>query len=153
MSMTEQSNLILLAYSSVATRHFDRDSLMELLTFARTFNDSHGLTGMLLYVDESFFQILEGDPDELHALYGRIEHDNRHAKIIKLIEMPIEKRTFARWSMGYAKVTREELAKIPGLNDFFGKGSVFTELEAGKAKVLLDAFREGKWRRRFGRDA
>ena len=149
--MTERSNLILLAYSSVATRHFDRDSLVQLLTLARNFNESHGLTGMLLYVDESFFQILEGDPDELHALYERIEHDMRHAKIVKLIEMPIDKRTFARWSMGYAKVTREDLAKIPGLNDFFGKGSAFTELEAGKAKVLLDAFREGKWRRRLGR--
>jgi hypothetical protein len=153
MSMTERSNLILLAYSSVATHHFDRASLVELLTFARDFNDSRGLTGMLLHVDQSFFQILEGDPDELHALYERIEHDSRHAKVIKLIEMPIEKRTFSRWSMGYAKVTREELAKIPGLNDFFGRGSVFTELEAGNAKVLLDAFREGKWRRRLGRDA
>jgi Sensors of blue-light using FAD len=151
--MTERGNLILLAYSSVATRHFDRDSLVELLTFARNFNDSHGLTGMLLYVDESFFQILEGEPDELHALYVRIEHDSRHTKVIKVLEMPIEKRTFARWSMGYAKVTREELATIPGLNDFFGRGSALTELEAGKAKVLLDAFREGKWRRRLGRDA
>lgn len=151
--MTERSNLILLVYSSAATRCFDRDSLVQLLTFARNFNDSHGLTGMLLYDDESFFQILEGDPDELHALYERIEHDNRHAQIIKLIEMRINKRTFARWSMGYAKVTREELAKIPGLNDFFGKGSAFTELEAGKAKLLLDAFREGKWWRRLGRNA
>jgi hypothetical protein len=151
--MTESSNLILIAYSSVAAHHIDRDGLVELLTRARKFNDSHGLTGMLLYVDESFFQILEGDSDELHTLYERIEQDNRHAKLIKLIEMPIEKRTFESWSMGYAKVTREELAKIPGLNDFFGKGSSFTELEAGKAKVLLDAFREGKWRRRLDRDA
>jgi len=142
-----------LAYSSLATRQFDHESLVELLTLARKFNESHDITGMLLYVDESFFQILEGDPDELHALYERIEHDNRHAKIIKLIEMPIEKRTFAGWSMGYAKVSREELLKIPGLNDFFGKGSAFTKLEAGKAKVLLDAFREGKWRRRWGRYA
>jgi hypothetical protein len=126
---------------------------VELLTRARKFNDSHGLTGMLLYVDESFFQILEGDSDELHTLYERIEQDNRHAKLIKLIEMPIEKRTFESWSMGYAKVTREELAKIPGLNDFFGKGSSFSALEAGKAKVLLDAFREGKWRRRLDGDA
>lgn len=151
--MTERSNLVLLAYSSLAIRHFDRSSLVELLAFARNFNDLHGLTGMLLYVDETFFQILEGEPDELHALFGRIEHDSRHTKVIKLLEVPIEKRTFARWSMGYAKVTREELAKIPGLNDFFGKGSVFTELETGKAKVLLDSFRDGKWRRRLGRDA
>lgn len=151
--MNEPGNQILLAYCSVATRHFDQSSLLELLTVSRHFNDLHGLTGMLLYVDETFFQILEGDADEVHALYGRIEHDKRHNKVIKLLAVPIEKRTFSRWSMGYAKVTREELATIPGLNDFFGKGSVFTELGAGKATLLLDAFREGKFRRRLGRNA
>lgn len=151
--MTGPSSLILLAYSSVATRHFDRKSLLELLTAAQAFNESHALTGMLLYVDDTFFQILEGDPDQLRALYERIEQDNRHNKIIKLLEMSVEKRNFERWSMGYAKVTREELAEIPGLNDFFGRGLAFTELEAGKAKVLLEAFREGKWRRRLGREA
>ena len=151
--MDQTNGLILMAYSSVATRHFDRANLVELLAFARNHNETHGLTGMLLYVDESFFQILEGDPEQLHALYGRIEQDTRHSKVIKLLEVPIEKRSFSRWSMGYAKVTREELANIPGLNDFFGKGLAFTELGEGKAKVLLDAFREGKWRRRLGRDA
>jgi hypothetical protein len=148
--MSQPSNLILLAYSSRATRDFDQASLLELLAFARNFNAGHGLTGMLLYIDHTFFQILEGEPEILHALYGRIEKDARHSKLIKLLEIPIEQRTFSDWSMGYAKVTRRDLAEIPGLNDFFGRGSVFTELEAGKAAVLLEAFREGKWRRRLG---
>ena len=148
--MSQPSNLILLEYSSRATRDFDQASLLELLAFARNFNSGHDLTGMLLYIDRTFFQILEGPPETLHALYGRIEKDDRHTKLIKLLEIPIEQRTFSDWSMGYAKVTRQELAAIPGLNDFFGRGSVFTELEEGKARVLLDTFREGKWRRRLG---
>jgi hypothetical protein len=148
--MNQPSNLILLAYSSRANRDFDQASLLELLTFARNFNSQHDLTGMLLYIDRTFFQILEGPPETLRPLYGRIEKDDRHTKLIKLLEIPIEQRTFSDWSMGYAKVTRQDLAEIPGLNDFFGRGSVFTELEEGKATVLLDAFREGKWRRRLG---
>jgi hypothetical protein len=104
---------------------------------------------MLLYVDESFFQILEGDQKTLHDLYFRIEHDTRHNGVIKLIEIPIEKRAFSEWSMGFAKVTRADLASIPGLNDFFGTGSAFHDLEPGKAQVLLEAFRDGKWRRRL----
>lgn len=151
--MNQPHDLILLAYSSVAVRRFDRSDLVELLSFARNFNESHGISGMLLYVDNSFFQILEGSAEDLHALFARIEHDTRHAKVIKLLDVAIDKRTFSRWSMGYAKVTRQELATIPGLNDFFGRGSAFTGLEAGKAKLLLDAFGQGKWRRRLFRTA
>jgi hypothetical protein len=145
--MNEENDLILLAYSSVGTHHFEQTELVDLLTFARNFNTKNGLTGMLLYVDESFFQILEGDSKTLDDLYSRIEHDTRHTGVIKLIEIPIEKRTFSEWSMGFAKVTREDLATIPGLNDFFGRGSVFSDLEPGEAQVLLEAFRDGKWRR------
>jgi hypothetical protein len=148
--MSQPSILTLLAYSSRASRDFDQASLLELLTSARNFNSQHDLTGMLLYIDRTFFQILEGPPETIQALYGRIEKDDRHTKLIKLLEIPIEQRTFSDWSMGYAKVTRKDLEAIPGLNDFFGRGSVFTELEAGTATVLLDAFREGKWRRRLG---
>ena len=186
--MNDSGDLILLAYSSIGTHHFEQSELVDLLTFARDFNSRNGLTGMLLYVDESFFQILEGDPKTLHDLYFRIEQDTRHThviklieipiekvvegrkqlegdtktlhdlyfrieqdarhtRVIKLLEIPIEKRTFSEWSMGFAKVTRADLATIPGLNDFFGRGSVFSDLEPGKAQVLLEAFRDGKWRR------
>jgi len=151
--MNDTNDLILLAYSSVGTHHFDQSELVDLLTFARKFNDQHGLTGMLLYVNESFFQILEGDPKTLHDLYFRIERDKRHAHVIKLIEMPISDRSFSEWSMGFAKVTREDLATIPGLNDFFVQGSVFTDLKPGKAQLLLEAFRDGKWRRHLDASA
>ena len=129
--MNDSDNLILLAYSSVGTHHFEQSELVDLIAFARDFNSRNGLTGMLLYIDESFFQILEGDPKTLHDLYSRIEQDTRHTHVIKLIEIPIEKRTFSEWSMGFAKVTRADLATIPGLNDFFGRGSVFSDLEPG----------------------
>ena len=44
--------------------------------------------------------VLNGARMPIHALYELIELNNRHTKIIKLLEMLIEKRTFARWSMG-----------------------------------------------------
>ncbi len=102
---------------------------------------------MLLYIDETFFQVLEGNEESLHNLYKKIELDERHTKVVKLIEEPIDKRTFSDWSMGYAKATRAEFSTIPGLNDFFLRGLSFNALGKGRAKVLLEAFREGKWRR------
>jgi len=147
--MNPTTNLIQLVYSSLATQQFDQAKLLDLLAFARDFNSRNDISGMLLYVDDSFFQVLEGDPGILRPLYDRIEKDNRHTRIIKLLEQPITERNFSDWSMGYARISREELTSIPGLNDFFGRGSSFVELEAGKTKQLLEAFREGQWRRRL----
>lgn len=48
--------------------------------------------------------------------------------------------------MGYSKITTKELAEIPSLNDFFAKGMSYLELGEGRAKTLLGAFKEGKWR-------
>jgi hypothetical protein len=47
--------------------------------------------------------------------------------------------------MGFSNVSREELAKIEGTNDFFSKARCFAELDLGRAKKLLAAFRDGRW--------
>jgi hypothetical protein len=48
--------------------------------------------------------------------------------------------------MGFSSVSPDKLRDVPGLNDFFGRGSSFTKLDAGRAKKILSAFVEGHWR-------
>jgi hypothetical protein len=43
-------------------------------------------------------------------------------------------------------VTAKDVAGIIGANDFFGKKTCFDELSAGRAKKLLAAFADGRWR-------
>jgi hypothetical protein len=140
---------ILVAYCSAASYRFSREGILELLDLARRNNARDGITGVLLYVDESFFQVLEGERTLIEALYAKIERDQRHCEMTKLIEKPIASRTFAGWSMGYAALTREELAALPGMNDFFKDGSSFDALPQGLARKLLEAFKDGQWRRRL----
>lgn len=149
--MQEKQPEILMVYASAATRRMGRDEVLKLLALSRERNASLGITGMLLYLEDSFFQVLEGEAGAVRALYGRIEQDERHTHVVKLLEEPIEERTFSRWSMGFADVTRLELASIPGLNDFLESGPNLSEIGAGRARALLSAFKEGKWRRRLGR--
>ncbi len=101
---------------------------------------------MLLFDGGSFFQILEGEPEVVARLYIRLAADKRHSAIKKVIAEPIEARSFANWTMGYAKASREDLRRIPGLNDFFVGGTCYADLDKGRAKILLAAFREGGWR-------
>jgi hypothetical protein len=56
------------------------------------------------------------------------------------------KRSFEEWTMGFSSTSPEKLRRVPGLNDFFQTGSCFTELDANRAKKLLAAFAEGRWR-------
>ena len=134
-------------YASAATRPFETAELTALLEAARKHNDAAGLTGMLLYTDGSFFQLLEGVPDAVEALFARIEMDKRHERVTKIVAEAIPSRSFANWTMGFSQVSREELAQISGTNDFFTHSNCFLGLESGRAKKLLSAFREGRWRK------
>jgi hypothetical protein len=134
-------------YASSAGRHFETAELTALLQAARKNNDAAGLTGMLLYTEGSFFQVLEGVPDAVEALYARIELDKRHEQVTKIVTEAIPRRSFANWTMGFSQVSRKDLALISGTNDFFGGSSCFLGLDSGRAKKLLSVFREGRWRK------
>lgn len=141
--------LIHLIYSSAATMEFGKDDLAKLLEKSRQSNGARGVTGMLLHVDGSFLQVLEGEPEVVEELFALISTDRRHAKISTIIREPIPRRAFTDWSMGYAEVTTDELASLDGINDFFATGACFTDLTPGRTKKLLAAFKEGRWRSRL----
>ncbi|MEZ5741680.1 MAG: BLUF domain-containing protein [Burkholderiaceae bacterium] len=139
------SSLIHCIYASAATHQFEPDELGELLKAARSKNERLGLTGMLLYADGSFFQVLEGAPGIVDQVYARIEADPRHDRVTQIIRESIPQRAFAEWSMGFAAPTRQDLATLVGMNDFFSGASCFAGLGRGRAKKLLDAFQKGRW--------
>lgn len=141
--------LIHFVYASVATQPFGKEDLTELLRQSRPANSRLGLTGMLLYSQGSFFQVLEGQPDSIDALYRKLLPDPRHRQVTAIIREPISKRYFGEWSMGFSTVSPYELADIEGTNDFFHGGSCFTRIGPGRAKKLLTAFAGGRWRARL----
>jgi len=131
--------------SSAADENLSKEALDEILEQSRANNAKAEITGMLLFESGAFFQVLEGDGEQIEALYQKIRKDSRHENVTKLIFEPIEERSFGEWSMGYPRLTKKELQEVPGLNDFFSQGNSFMELEEGRAKTLLQAFQKGKW--------
>jgi len=111
--------LMHIVYASAATHPFDDEELIGLLTRARQFNHDRGVTGMLLYCDGSFFQVLEGYASTIDKLYATICRDPRHAGITRIIREPIARRSFSEWSMAFAGATLDQLNRITGLKDFF----------------------------------
>jgi len=138
--------LIHLIYCSAATAPMTDEGLQTLLAAARAKNARLGVTGMLLHENGSFFQVLEGPGAALRTLFEEIKQDPRHAKVATIINEPIAKRAFGEWTMGYSTASAADLDRIVGLNDFFTGGSSFTGINPGRAKKLLAAFRDGRWR-------
>lgn len=143
-------NLTHLIYASTATSAFVPSDLQSILLTARANNAARLISGMLLYTSGSFFQVLEGDGDAIEALYAGIAADRRHANVTRIICEPIAERVFGDWSMGYiSPENASELESIEGLSDLFGQGSSLVDLRPGRAKKLLSAFSQGRWRARI----
>jgi Sensors of blue-light using FAD len=138
--------LIHCIYASTAATIFKESDIPALLEHARTANADRELTGMLLYIEGGFFQVLEGDDAVVDEVYGRINRDSRHSKITLIIREPIAARNFSEWTMGFSTVDPLEAGLLIGENDFFKSASCVTELDGGRAKKLLAAFRTGRWR-------
>ena len=110
--------LYTMVYKSDATTEMDRYELNALLHTARANNQSQGITGILLYADKHFIQVLEGEEQVVVQLYEKIEKDTRHINLFKLMANNIDKRMFPDWSMAYKKIDKEEYNNIPGLSLF-----------------------------------
>ena len=138
-----------IVYASAAVPGFALAELQRILQTAREHNRKSGVTGILLFAENSFLQVLEGDPDVLDRLMARIRRDPRHERIVLLLRRPIADRSFADWTMGYTRVVLGELEDRMGVNDFFSNGDAFSDLGAAKVERLLDMFRTGSYRQRI----
>ena len=82
----------------------------DILSASRRNNLRDGVTGMLLWADGVFIQILEGEPDTVRSLYRRIQADDRHRNLMVVLEQAAEKRLFSQWSMGFKQLDAERSA-------------------------------------------
>jgi hypothetical protein len=138
--------LIQCIYASISTPSFQEGQIPQLLALARANNARLDISGMLLYIEESFFQVLEGPAETVDALYTKICSDSRHTRVTQIIREPIPERKFPAWSMGFSSLSLPDAGDLTGENDFFTHASCLQDLGSGRAKKLLNAFREGRWR-------
>ena len=98
-----------LIYVSSASHQMSDAELQEILESAASHNTSDGITGMLLYADGNFMQVLEGEEAVIDATFARICEDRRHHDVLLIEKEPIEKRDFPTWAMGFRKLTSTEI--------------------------------------------
>ena len=105
-----------LTYVSRAVQPWTQPELVALLEQSRTSNDAHGITGMLLYREGRFLQLLEGAEADVRPLYGAIQADRRHHDVVCVREGRRLLRQFPSWTMAFRDLDEEPLT-APGFSD------------------------------------
>jgi hypothetical protein len=98
--------LVRLTYASRANDGMTAEASTSLLKQCRAKNLDSGVTGVLVYSDGIFLQVLEGGRDAVSQLYNRIAQDRRHRDVVLLGYEEITERRFAGWAMGQANLSR-----------------------------------------------
>jgi hypothetical protein len=75
------------------------DSIIET---ARPRNAALGVTGVLIFTEARFAQVLEGPPASIDEIMDGIRADPRHEQVTTACDEPLTQRRFPQWSMGYS---------------------------------------------------
>jgi Sensors of blue-light using FAD len=111
-----------LIYISDAAFEMQDPDLQELLEHSRRKNARLQVTGILVYHERRFMQLLEGETSEVLALFDSICTDRRHRNVLNVWDHPIAERNFAEWSMAFAAPDRLALRDKPGYSEFLEHG-------------------------------
>jgi hypothetical protein len=123
-----------LLYASSTSRNIEAEELDAILAKSQHNNGKLGVTGMLLYADGGFMQVLEGEPEILMPLFTKIAADKRHwdARAILNRQAP---RAFADWSMGFRRLRADDPADAAVFE--ITRSAIAQRLSAEQAPVVM----------------
>lgn len=93
-------------YASNTSRGLSDVVLEDILASSRKNNFRSGITGILLFIEGGFMQVLEGPGPAVSQTFDRISKDRRHWNTTVLLDRDAP-RTFSEWSMGFSRLIKE----------------------------------------------
>ena len=136
--------LVSLIYDSSSVTPFSEAELLRLLIGSRAKNTKLSVTGLLLYKQGEFMQVLEGEKQIVEKLFSLIEADPRHRGCTELRWEFIKQRSFPDWSMGFRNLDHHAaLHQMAGYSEFMNvplTSTTFAE-NPSRAHKLLTMFK------------
>ena len=121
--------LVQIIYVSNRKTNCTEKEIEEILKACKKNNASLHLTGVLLYNEHKFLQLVEGEYKVTMEMYDKIKKDNRHENCILISSLFIKERSFPSWQMGLKKVDNS-LEIISDISE--SEKKYFQQLIAGK---------------------
>lgn len=135
--------LIALTYVSAASHKMSDEELLDILEVSRENNRKHNITGMLLYRDHYFIQVLEGERSVVEPLYDKIAQDDRHHHVLLVGKDKIDERSFSDWTMGFRDLNKMDVSELDGYTDFLDQPFDMNNVTdtSSRAVAFLNLFR------------
>lgn len=133
-----------LVYVSTASDPMGEKELAELLEQARARNARNGITGMLLFKDERFIQLLEGQEEDVQKIFDSVKRDERHHGVRVLWSRYAQYRDFPDWTMGFQNIDEMDAATLNGFTPFLDRDFRYENFLENSTDVhaMLLAFRD-----------
>lgn len=124
-------------YCSRATAGIDAAAVDRIIATSHRNNPRWGITGMLVFGEDIFFQWLEGPRASIEHLMALLRSDARHEQIIMLSEVEESReRLFPQWDMELVgaehirNVLADALSEVEDPHDAQALTALLAELDA-----------------------
>ena len=102
-----------------------------ILRSAQTHNAVSGITGVLCQGRGVYLQVLEGERNQVDALYARIALDKRHGNLKLRQQENIQARRYGKWAMAHV-----DMAYLPDAGAAYYAQSTFDVYSATAEDVM-----------------
>ncbi|GAA4932754.1 hypothetical protein GCM10023314_01410 [Algibacter agarivorans] len=131
-----------ICYISDSLEHECLDKLKAMYLKAKANNLKHNITGILIYKNQNFLQVLEGEEIKVDETFNRIKSDSRHKNIFKVINTSIDERIFEDYNFGFTIIDNER--GLNNLHDYLNWLRGAENELANKVITMVENFIESK---------
>ncbi len=94
-----------ISYVSTANPTLKDSDIQDLFEDIKSNNEKNNITGILMYSNGNFFQVLEGEKNKVRNLFNKIKVDYRHYDIIKIFDREIRHKAFSDYNSSFTIVS------------------------------------------------
>ncbi len=130
--------MVELIYQSLSTRELSTQELISLTNAYRSANERYEITGVLIYHNRTFVQLLEGEEQAINNLFDNIKKDPLNTNVKLSWKSEIEERGFSEWSMAFIDLS-STCSNIKGYSNYLTEGILTGDIQGvmSTSKSLL----------------
>ena len=127
-----------ISYVSTAAPGLDEKQVEEIFKKTNAHNNGNGITGILLFSEGNFFQVIEGEKSIILDLYDKIQQDKRHQNIIKIFGREIKEENFVNYETEF--ISEKKKQNLETVDDYLNNIRSLDQPSQNAVRNILSAF-------------
>ncbi|MDT0684955.1 BLUF domain-containing protein [Autumnicola psychrophila] len=130
-----------ISYVSTVNPELSETEIQKALDFSKNWNNDNNITGILLYSQGNFFQVLEGEENLLKSLFSRIKADQRHHNVITIFQKKVPNIQFDDYEVDF--ISLDDSYNAAQIDTYLSQIDLLNPSIQGSVRYILNKFTEG----------